>query len=295
MDDTVNTPDDLEERVGIPVLGFVPDMQPQDIEKDGFAYRGTITLSEPKSSAAEAYRSIRTNLSFCAPPEEAKVLVVTSAGPGDGKTTTTTNLALVLAHGGMRVLLVDADFRRPMIHNAFGLESKAGLSNLLVGQTTLDRVLQKAQRDGKVVETLDVLAAGPKPPNPTELLDSRGMRKFLEEARKTYDRVILDSPPVLFVADASIVAGASDGVILVVKAAKNTRSIARKARKHLEGVKAKILGGILNDVYVSRLGYYYSYYYHYYPYARYYRDYYKAYYPEESKETEQKSDGSKET
>jgi capsular exopolysaccharide synthesis family protein len=277
MDDTVRTPEDLEERVGVPVLGFVPAMNGMAGGKDGFIHRGMVCAVEPTSSASEAYRNIRTSLFFSAPAERAKALVVTSGGPGDGKTTTATNLALVIAQSGKRVLLVDADLRRPTLHKVFGLESRKGVTTVLVGEATLDEAVQHASNDGKVIENLDVLAAGPKPPNPSELLNSDSMRGLLDEARKKYDRILIDTPPVLFVADASILSAISDGVILVVKSAKNTRSLAGRARDQLRNVKAHVLGGILNEVHVSRLGPYYSDYY-YYGYSRYYRDYYNSYY-----------------
>ena len=276
LDDTVKTPADLEDRVGVAVLGFVPDMDTKGVGMDGFSYRGSVCVVEPKGSASEAYRNIRTSLFFSAPPEESQLLVVTSSGPQDGKTTTATNLALVIAQSGKRVLLVDADFRKPMVHKVFGLRSRVGLSTVLVGEASLAEAVQRPEYDGKTIENLDVLAAGPTPPNPAELLDSQGMRQLLAQARQSYDRVIMDTPPVLFVADASIVGAISDGVILVVKSATNTRALATRAREHLEGVRARILGGILNDVHVSRLGYYYSDYY-YYGYSRYYRDYYRTY------------------
>ncbi len=284
LDDTVKTPEDLEQRVGIPVLGFVPAMDTKGVEMDGFSYRGSVSVVEPTASVTEAYRNIRTSLFFSAPAEETKALVVTSGGPGDGKTTTATNLALVIAQSGKRVLLLDADFRRPMVHKVFGLESKVGLSTVLVGEAALEEAVQKAEHDGETIENLDVLAAGPKPPNPAELLDSQSMRRLLYEARQKYDRVIMDSPPVLFVADATILSAISDGGIMVGKSATNPRALARRAREQLEGVKARILGGILNDVHVSRLGYYYSDYY-YYGYSRYYRDYYTS---EEEEEAEGK-------
>lgn len=277
MDDTIKTPEDLEDRVGVPVLGFVPAMNTKGTGAESFAHRGMVSTLEPTSSVTEAYRNIRTSLFFSAPPEEARALVITSGGPGDGKTTTAANLALVIAQSGKRVLLVDADFRRPMLHNVFRIRSRTGATTVLVGEATLEEAVRQPSNNGKPIDNLDVLIAGPKPPNPAELLDSERMRQLLEEARQKYDRVLLDTPPVLFVADASILGALSDGVIMVVKSAKNTRSLATRAREQLEGVNARILGGILNDVRVSHLGYYYSdYYYH--GYSRYYRDYDSSYY-----------------
>jgi len=180
LDDTVKTPDDLEERVGIPVLGFVPGMNGKAKLGDGFFARGAVCLAEPKSAATEAYRNIRTSLFFSAPAEETKVLVITSGGPGDGKSTTATNLALIVAQSGKGVLLIDADFRKPMVHKIFNLNQDKGLSTVLVGQANLEEALQKVQFDGKAVDKLDVLVSGPTPPNPAELLDSRSMRDFLK-------------------------------------------------------------------------------------------------------------------
>ncbi len=277
MDDTVRTPEDLEERVGLPVLGFVPAINGAGGRGNEFIHRGTVCAMEPTSSASEAYRNIRTSLFFSAPAERAKALVITSGGPGDGKTTTATNLALAIAQSGKRVLLIDADLRRPMLHKVFSLDAHKGVSTVLVGEATLAECVQQARYDGKAVQNLDILVAGPKPPNPSELLDSDGMRGLLEEARTAYDRVLVDTPPVLFVADASILGAICDGVILVVKSAKNTRSLAARAREQLRSVKARVLGGVLNEVHVSRLGSYYSDYY-YYGYSRYYHDYYKSYY-----------------
>ncbi len=133
--------------------------------------------------------------------------------------------------------------------------------------------------EGEFIEGLYVLTAGPSAPNPAELFGSPAMRKLLLEAREHFDRVLIDTPPVLFVADASILAAMSDGVVLVVKSSKNTRALARRTRAQLEGVNARILGGVLNDVHLARLGYHYSDYYHY-GYSRYYKDYTKAYYSE---------------
>ena len=277
LDDTIKTPEEMEERVGVAVLGFVPDMDDAHIEGNGIAHRGLITLLEPSSSVSEAYRTIRTSLFFSAPAEETKALVVTSGSAGDGKTTTACNLAQVIAQSGKRVLLIDADLRRPMVRKIFGLEGEAGLSTVLVGEARLADAVQQIEKDGETVENLDVLTAGPTPPNPAELLDSMAMRGLLTEARQQYDRVIIDTPPVLFVADASILGALSDGVILVVKSAANKGSLAARAREQLESVNARILGGVLNDVYISRLDYYYSRYY-YYGYSRYCRDYRKSYY-----------------
>jgi len=279
LDDTVKTPEDLESKAGLAVLGFVPAISARSGPAgNGFGHRGRISIVEPASSVTEAYRGIRTSLFFSAPAEETRVLVVTSGSAGDGKTTTAANLAIVIGQSGQRVLLIDADCRRPRMHEIFSLSNETGLSNVLVGGATLQDAIQQPLDDqGKPVEAVDVLVAGPKAPNPAELLGSAAMCALLKQAREQYDRVIIDTPPVLFVADACILAAASDGVVLVVKSAKNTRGLARRTREQLQGVNAHVLGGVLNDVHVTRLGYHYSDYYHY-GYSRYYKDYSQAYY-----------------
>ncbi|MHC4787875.1 MAG: tyrosine-protein kinase domain-containing protein, partial [Planctomycetota bacterium] len=260
MDDTVKTPEDLEERVGLPVLGFVPAVEVRGSVKDRFSHRGKTSLVDPRSIAAEAYRHIRTNLFFSAEAAGCKVLAVTSAARGDGKTTTACNLALAMAKSGKNVLLVDADLRRPMVHEVFGLETKTGLSTVLVGVTDLKEAIQTVKQDGGTVENLHVLTGGPRPSNPAELLNSEGMPRFLDVARERYDWIVIDTTPVLSVADASIVGAISDGVVMVVKAATNSRALASRARKQLMAVNACLLGGVLNDVEVSKFGYYSDYY-----------------------------------
>ena len=277
LDDTVRTPEDLELWVGVPALGFVPEIAVTKNVESRNSYKALISALEPTSSAIEAYRNIRTNLFFSGPAEESKVLVVTSGGPGDGKTTTACNLALIIAQSGKRVLLVDADFRRPQVHKLFGLDSAVGLSSILVGESTLEKAAQKSVHDLEVIERLDILCAGPTPPNPTELLESASTKKLLSEMRDKYDRVIIDTPPVLFVSDASILSTIADAVILVVKSDKRTRAHASRARKQIEKIGGRIIGGILNRVQISRFSHYYSdYYYH--GYARYSSDYYSSYY-----------------
>jgi len=276
-DDTVRTPDDLETRVGIPVLGFVPEITVRKNVESKTAYRAIVSALEPNSSVIEAYRNIRTSLFFAGPAEDSKVLMITAGGPGDGKTTTACNLALVIAQSGKRVLLIDADFRRPRVHKNFSLENDRGLSSVLVGECSMEEAAQKTVHDINIIENLDILPAGPTPPNPTELLESGSMRKLLETLRDQYDRIIIDTPPVLFVSDASILSTLVDGTILVVRANTHTRAHAIRARKQLNKVKARIVGGILNNVRVTRFGHHYSdFYYH--GYARYRSDYYSAYY-----------------
>ncbi|MGD9872964.1 MAG: GumC family protein [Kiritimatiellia bacterium] len=267
MDETVRSPEDIELRVGIPVLGFIPRIRSDRESADKEASRVLVCARSEDNVVMEAYRNLRTMVFFSRPVEESKVLVVTSAGPGDGKTTTAANLAMTIAKSNRRVLLMDGDFRRPMITKYFGLSNETGLSGVLAGESSLEEALQKTVVDLEVLNNLDILATGPMPPDSGELLDSARMDKLLSELRERYDRIIIDAPPVLYVTDASILAAKSDGSIIVVKAGRRTAAFVRRAVKHIEGVKGRIIGGVLNMVNVPRFGHYYSDYY-YYGYAR---------------------------
>lgn len=267
MDETVRSPEDIETRVGIAVLGFIPRIRADRESADKEASRVLVCARSDDDVVIEAYRNLRTMVFFSRPVEESKVLVVTSAGPGDGKTTTAANLAMTIAKANRKVLLVDGDFRRPMITKYFGLSNDSGLSSVLAGETSLDESLQKTIVDLEVLNNLDILAAGPMPPDSGELIDSSRMDKLLDELRARYDRIIIDAPPVLYVTDASILAARSDGAILVVKAGRRTAAFVKRAVKHIENVKGRIIGGVLNMVNVPRFGHYYSDYY-YYGYAR---------------------------
>ncbi|MDA0323809.1 MAG: polysaccharide biosynthesis tyrosine autokinase [Verrucomicrobia bacterium] len=286
LDDTIRTPEELEERVGVNVLGFVPHIARRGNQKKKHAHR-LVVMEEPDSSAIEAYRNIRTSLMFIAPAEEVRTILITSGGPGDGKTTTACNLAAIMASSGKRILLVDMDMRRPTVHRVFGMENETGLTNLLVGEAEFDACVQKGRHGDKVLDMLDVMTAGTRPPNPTELIEAKATRKLIETLSAKYDRIIIDSPPVLFVADASLISTFCDGVVLVARSAKNARSQALRARRQLDSASARILGGILNDV--TRWSQFYSEYY-YYGYSRYYKDYYTAYYSENEDESTEASE-----
>jgi len=220
LDDTLKTPEELQYRLGIPVLGFVPAIQ-TDGRADGFSCRGLASLVEPRSSASEAYRSIRTDILFSPASSAMRSILVTSATAREGKTTCASNLAIVMAQSGKRVLLADADFRKPRLHRVFGLENERGLSDILAGKVSLSGAVCTPHYDGEPVEGLEVLTAGNRASNPAELLSSPAVRRFLKEASDHYEVVILDSPPLLFVADAASLAGMCDGVIFVARARAN--------------------------------------------------------------------------
>lgn len=216
--------------------------------------RHLITKINPKSPISEQYRTIRTNIQFASVDNPIRSLIVTSSGPSEGKSTTTANLAIVYAQQGKKVLLIDADLRKPTIHYTFRLDNLRGLSNVLVGEHSLKEVTHESD-----VTNLDVISCGPIPPNPSELLGSRKMVQFLEEAKQAYDIVIFDTPPVLAVTDAQILANIVDGSILVIKSGSTEIEAAVKAKEALESAKAKLLGTVLNGREKTASNYYYYY------------------------------------
>ncbi|UJL45826.1 CpsD/CapB family tyrosine-protein kinase [Virgibacillus sp. NKC19-16] len=216
--------------------------------------RYLITKLSPRSPVSEQYRTVRTNLQFSAVDADLKSMVVTSAGPGEGKSMTTANLAVVYAQQGKRVLLIDSDLRKPTVHYTFRVDNLKGLSNYLVGGDALTDVATPSD-----VDNLDIISCGPIPPNPSELLASKRMEKLMEEARQAYDIIIFDTPPVLAVADAQILSSMCDGAILVVRSKETEYEGANKAIESLQAVNAKILGTILNDRTKQDSNYYYYY------------------------------------
>ncbi|MCG5102613.1 CpsD/CapB family tyrosine-protein kinase [Oceanobacillus alkalisoli] len=216
--------------------------------------RHLITKVNPKSPISEQYRTVRTNMQFSSVDNDLKSFLVTSSGPAEGKSSTTANLAIVYAQQGKRVLLVDADLRKPTMHYTFRLDNLRGLSNVLVGEISLEEAV-----NGTDIDTLDVMTCGPIPPNPSELLGSRKMETLLKEAKLSYDLVIFDTPPVLAVTDAQILANIVDGSVLVVRSGSTEIEPAQKAKEALEPAKAKLLGVVLNDREKKASNYYYYY------------------------------------
>lgn len=200
-----------------------------------------IAHSSPKSPIAEQYRLIRTNIQLYARNRKIKSIVVTSPSPSDGKSTTAVNLAIVLAQQGKPVLLVDADLRKPTIHYAFNVNNIQGLTNFLTKRSGLDEVISSTH-----VSNLDIITSGPIPQNPSELLDTESMADLLEELKKAYEYVILDSPPVLVVTDAQILANKSDGIVMVVSSGKTSKGGALRAKELLDKAKASLLGVVVN-------------------------------------------------
>ncbi|HEV8617399.1 MAG TPA: CpsD/CapB family tyrosine-protein kinase [Methylomirabilota bacterium] len=223
---------------------------------------GLVAHLDPKSAAAEAYRSLRTSIQFAGLDHKCRSIVVTSSSPGEGKSTTVANFGVVTAQTGARVCLVDSDLRRPTLHRLFGLGNSRGLTSALLEGLPFAEVAQSTS-----VPNLFVLSSGPLPPNPAELVGSNRMRECMETAASEFDMILLDSPPVVSVADAIALAAFADGVVMVVQAGKVPHDVVRRAMGQIEAVKGRILGVVMNSVNLKRDGYYYDYY-------RYYHSYY---------------------
>ena len=253
VDDTVKSPEDLEAN-GLPSLGGVARFRNPKDPGDNL-----VAGSASRRHFSEAYRVLRTNVQFSTIDRPGQTLLITSANPREGKSTTAANLALVTAQAGKKVILVDSDLRRPSIHRFFGLSNSQGLTNLLLSpQSGLNGCAQRTR-----VENLWVVTSGPLPPNPSELLASRRLDSVLETLRTQADVVIIDSPPALAVADASILASKVDGTMLVVDCSKTRAQALRTTREALVKSKTHLLGAVLNKV-KRRGGGGYYYYYHYY-------------------------------
>lgn len=214
-----------------------------------------ITIVSPRSPISEAYRELRTNLEFASLDTAIRTIVVTSPGPDEGKSTTLANLAVTMAQAEKRVILMDCDLRRPCLHKLFGLSNDVGLTTLIVDEAALsDPPLQETAIPG-----LWLLASGPLPPRPPDLLGSRRMEKVIAALLERSDIILLDAPPIIAVTDAAVLASKVDGVLLVVSAGNTGREDARQAVARLEKVKARIIGAVLNNVELdTSLNRYYS-------------------------------------
>ncbi|NQT00579.1 MAG: polysaccharide biosynthesis tyrosine autokinase [Planctomycetes bacterium] len=257
MDQKLHSAEEISAVLGMPVLGIVPSMS----KRQSVASRGQKVQQDSHSPWAEAYRTIRTAVFFGVPKDEAKTILVTSPAAGDGKTTLVSNLGIAMAQAGQKTLILDADFRKLMQHKIFEVSNNdKGLSNVLAENMTLEKVIRQT-----TVRGLELLTCGPEVPNPSEILNSESFAKLLKLLSSKYDRVIIDSPPVMPVTDSQILSAICDITLLVLRAEKSTRKLSRQARDGLISVGAHILGAIVNDVSKkSDYGYYggYGYYNH---------------------------------
>jgi succinoglycan biosynthesis transport protein ExoP len=254
LDHTVKSPEDLESKTGLPVLGLIPLLKEKDkhIEE--------VLLKDPGSLQGESYKALRTSVLLSSAEKPPKSILVTSMIPGEGKTSTAINLAVATALSEYKVLLVDCDLRKPQIHKRFGVKNIKGLSTYLAGVSDGDIIFPTP------IKTLYVMAPGPVPPNPSELLSSRKMETFMEFLRERFDFLVFDSPPLLTVADSMVITRHLDATLVVTRAGRTTYEMLRRGLKSLSDINANILGTIINAHEENKSGYY-----SYYKYYQYYK------------------------
>lgn len=272
LDRTVKAPEDIEQQLRQPFLGILPQVEDtksaskrgrrrsrSDEGRAASSAPELITHLRPTSGIAEAARAIRTNVTFMSPDKPHRTVLVTSSAPAEGKTMVTCLLAVAMAQAGQKVLILDCDLRRPRVHRVFGMGNDVGVTSTLIGPADVLGAIRETP-----VENLSVLTAGPLPPNPAELLHSEAFSRLLEKLRGSFDRIIIDSPPVVPVTDAAVLSTKCDGAILVVRASKTSRELARRGVEILKNVGGRIVGVVLNavDLESNQYGYYqrYSYY-----------------------------------
>jgi capsular exopolysaccharide synthesis family protein len=255
LDQTVKSPEELERKTGLPVLGLIPLFKEKgkNIEE--------ILVKDPSSYLSESYKGLRTSVLLSSVDSPPKSILVTSMIPGEGKTTTAINLAVATAQSGYKVLLVDCDLRKPQIHKQFGVKNMKGLSTFLAGVSNDDIISDTP------VPNLSVMAPGPVPPNPSELISSRKMERLLERMKEKYDIIIFDSPPLLTVADSMVISRYLDVTLVITRAGKTNYEMVRRGLKMLKEIKTPILGAVINAHEEKKSGYY--------TYYKYYDQYYK--------------------
>lgn len=270
LDRTLKTPDDVESDLGLAFLGLLPEIGSRGFggyyaagrgrrrAKDAVQMRPELIVHDnPMSGVAEAARAIRTNLIFMSPDRPYRTLLVTSPAPAEGKTTVAVCIAVAMAQAGQRVVVIDCDLRRPRVHRVFRKKSMVGVTSALVDGATLDAIVQETE-----VPNLSFIAAGPLPPNPAELFHSERFKAFLAEVGAAFDRVIIDSPPVVTVTDAAVLSTLVDGVVLVIRAFSTAKELARHGVRAIRDVGGKTVGAVLNAVNLDRHEYKYHYYYY---------------------------------
>ena len=255
LDSTIHNSEDIRLYVNLPFLGYISSTgrdAKADIDKDLLCHK------QPGSIIAETYRVVRTAILFASPEDEpSKSILVTSSLPQEGKTLISLNLAQIFAQAGERVILIDVDMRRPRVHKTFNIEQKKGLSDFLVGEVDLKDIIKPTS-----IDNLSVITSGTIPPNPSELLHSAKVRTLLDGLKTRFDRILLDSPPILSVADTSLLANMVDGVVLVIKGASTHLDAIAHSKSKIQEAKGRIIGVVLNNIEAARTDKYY--YFHYY-------------------------------
>lgn len=220
-----------------------------------YASRNLIAFTTPRSYVAEQFRTLRTNINFSSPDKQIQTLVITSAAPAEGKSTAAANLSIVFAQEDKKVLLIDADMRKPTMHHTFRMGNIQGLSRVLTKQSTLQTAIRATHVPG-----LDLLTCGSLPPNPAELLSSKSMNSLLEQMKEVYDIIIFDAPPILSVTDAQLLANKCDGAILIVNSGKTEKKQVIQAKELIAKSKCRLIGAVLNNFTLSKNNAYYRYY-----------------------------------
>jgi capsular exopolysaccharide synthesis family protein len=245
LDNTIKTPDDIEERYELPVLSTVAKSK----DKKKSLYK--VVLEEPSSAQAESFKTLRAAVLLSSADVPPKTIMVTSMAPQDGKTTIACNLAATIAESGSRVVLIDADLRRPLLHEVFGLDNTEGLSTFIAGTSDIQVGELAAQNN------LFVVTSGPKPPNPSELLISKRLKILLGAFKEKFDFIVLDSPPIISVSDALVISKIVDASLVVVRFGKTSYEMMNHGMKQLEGIDAKVIGAVINEVDERKSGHYY--------------------------------------
>ena len=273
LDDTIRSTDEIESYLQLPALAVIPTMDSSpkrrlllvgasDTGGDRQGNQELLINADSRSSLAEAYRQLRTSLLLSTAGHAPKSLLITSSLPSEGKTTTATNTAISLAQTGAKVLLIDADMRRPRLHGVFNIENAVGLSSLLSREFSEADILAAIKQDPGT--KLNLVTSGPIPPNPAELIRSEQMADLLKLFQRHFTHVVIDSPPIASFTDGVLIASMVDGVILVVHAGKSSRQVVRRSRQILTDIGARVFGVVLNNVSLRSQDdyYYYQSYYH---------------------------------
>ncbi|MDD5765575.1 MAG: CpsD/CapB family tyrosine-protein kinase, partial [Candidatus Marinimicrobia bacterium] len=270
-DHSIKSTEDLQ-RLGLATVSIIPKIDVKSaIEKSQKVFKGEnlehslksrlVTHYDPKSSVAEAYRTLRTNIQFMNPDNPIRTLVVSSAGPGDGKSTTVVNIAITFASLGKKTLLIDADLRKPILHKVFDVSRGPGLTHAMIEDLNDTDIIRKTE-----IPNLYIITCGDIPPNPSEILASQKLRNFLDRMKSEFEIVLFDSPPIIAVTDASVISKMTDAILLVVKSGVTDTRVVARAVELLKQVKTHLIGAVLNGVNITAGYDSYYYYYHYYYY-----------------------------